>query len=299
MNTPIVIVGDSILGGRNSCKLQTSSDELYLRGFNTVSGNNPTDSARTSQGAGEIIAAVSGCVEVIEKVVSVKGRQPRYLAEIGDVVIGRITEISGNKWLVDLNSTHDGIMLLSNVAEPGGILRRRGRSDELSMHQLFDQNDLVVAEVQRISPDGVIFLHTRAAEKYGKLTSLGHLVSVPPFFIRRAKHQFLELPDYNTQLIVGMNGNIWVSQMTKNANNKSLEDHSQDDVDVRLNVARVANCVKVLGISGIKIYFKSVESIVNRSKAIGFSPYDILLLKNREALISEVYDIIGTKRLRT
>ncbi|CCW64032.1 unnamed protein product [Phytomonas sp. EM1] len=299
MNSPIVVVGDSIIGGRNGGKFQSSSDEVYLRGFNTVSGRNPTDAALTSQGTGEIIAAVSGRVEIIERVISVKGRQSRYLAEIGDVVIGRITEISGNKWLVDLNATHDGVMLLSNVAEPGGILRRRGRSDELSMHQLFDQNDLVVAEVQRISPDGVIFVHTRATEKYGKLTSLGHLVCVPPFYIRRAKHQFFDLPEYNTQLIVGMNGNIWVTQMTKHVVDNSSENRIQDDVDVRRNVARVANCVKVLGISGIKIYFKTVEGIVNRSKELGFNPYDVLLPKNREALISEVNDVLGTKRIRT
>jgi hypothetical protein len=46
----------------------------------------------------------------------------RYIGEIGDVVVGRITEVSQKKWKVDTNSTQDSILLLSSINLPGGIL---------------------------------------------------------------------------------------------------------------------------------------------------------------------------------
>lgn len=292
MLAPAVIVGDSICGSRGSAKLESSSDDVYLKGFNTVSGYNPSDLTLSCEGTGEVVAAVNGYVEVTDKVVSVKGSLARYLPEIGDVVVGRIVEVSGNKWLVDIQGSQAASMLLSNVTEPGGMLRRRGRGDELGMRQLFDQEDLVVAEVQRISPDGVVSLHTRAAEKYGKLLSVGQLVAVKPSLIKRAKHQFVSLSKYNTQLIIGMNGRIWVSSSFTKLDT-GMESES------RHNIARIANCIRILGDAGVQIYPKTVEAAVEASTTAGLSSFDILLQTNRESLVTKVRDAAGLKRVRS
>lgn len=295
MSSGVVIVGDSICGGEQGQKLSTSADEVYLRGFNTFPGNNPSDLALVHEGAGEIVAAINGHIEVTDRVVSVKGLLPRYQPEIGDVVVGRILEVTGNKWQVDVNSTQTAIMLLSNVTEPGGMLRRRGRGDELGMRQLFDQEDLVAAEVQRISPDGVVSLHTRAAEKYGRLSGSGILVNVRPSLVKRAKHQFVDLPELHAQLIIGMNGNIWVS-WKKTA--ESSADDRESEAEARQNVARIANCIKALGAAHIQVHPASIEAAVSASLEAGFSAFDVSLEKNCDALLARIHDIIGVKRRR-
>ncbi|KAK7196019.1 exosome complex exonuclease [Novymonas esmeraldas] len=295
MSSSVVIVGDSICGGEAAQKLSTSSDEVYLRGFNTFAGNHPSDLALLHEGAGEIVAAINGHVEVTDRVISVRGLLPRYQPEIGDVVVGRILEVSGNKWQVDVNSTQTAIMLLSNVTEPGGMLRRRGRGDELGMRQLFDQDDLVAAEVQRISPDGVVSLHTRAAEKYGRLSGLGVLVNVRPSLVKRAKHQFVELSDYAAQLVIGMNGNIWIYPMQPST---ASADEKENAGDTRQNVARVANCIKVLGAAQVQVHPASIEAIVAASLEAGLSAFDVSLAKHREALLARATDVVGLKHRR-
>ncbi|KAG5509337.1 hypothetical protein JKF63_06647 [Porcisia hertigi] len=294
MSSSLVIVGDSICGGSDVHKLNTTSEEVYLRGFNTFPGNNPSDLALLHEGAGEIVAAINGHVEVTDRVISVKGLLPRYQAEIGDVVVGRVLEVSGNKWRVDVNSAQAAIMLLSNVTEPGGMLRRRGRGDELGMRQLFDQDDLVAAEVQRISPDGVLSLHTRAAEKYGRLSGLGILVSVRPSLVKRAKHQFVELPDWSTQLIIGINGNIWICSTQPRVPNTDEE----NVIDVRQKVVRVANCIKALGAAQVQIHPASIKAIVSASLEASISVFDVLLDEHRDVLLAGVTELWGMKRRR-
>lgn len=277
-----VIVGDSICGGRTKNSFFASNDEVFLRGFNTVAGYNPDDSAMSFEGGGEIIAAVSGSVEVTDKVVSIKGRFSRYVPEIGDVVVGRVTEIIGNKWTVDINCSQAAVMLLSNVSEPGGILRRRGRSDELTMRQLFDQGDIIAAEVQRISPDGVPFLQSRAGHKYGRITSVGRLVSTRASLIKRSKHHFISLPEYSTNLIIGTNGNIWVSQITP-----TDSDYSEGDMtEARQSVSRVANCIKALNDRGLPISPDSIRNSVEASLTAGISSSDLLSESGKDLILS-------------
>lgn len=295
MSGEVVIVGDSICGGEGRQKLSSSADEVYLRGFHTFAGYHPSDAALAHDGAGEIVAAINGHIEVTDRVVSVKGMLPRYQPEIGDVVVGRVLEVTGNKWMVDVNSTQTAIMLLSNVTEPGGMLRRRGRGDELGMRQLFDQEDLVVAEVQRISADGVVSLHTRAADKYGLLSGFGTLVHVRPSLVKRAKHQFVTLSQHGVQLVVGMNGNIWVSRGMKEAG-EGVED--RHDGDARQNVARTANCIRLLGISNLHIHPASIEASVTASLDAGLSAFDVLLNENRDVILSKIVAELGSKRRR-
>lgn len=298
MLKPVVIVGDSICGSRNEKSAFPVSDDVFLRGFNTFAGPNPNDHALSFEGAGEIVAAVNGVVEITDRVVSVKGKLPRYLPEIGDVVVGRIAEVAGSRWVVDVNSTQMAVMLLSNVTEPGGILRRRGRGDELSMRQLFDQGDLIAAEVQRISADGVISLHTRAGEKYGKLSSLGQLVTVNPSLVKRSKHQYLTLSEPKCELVIGMNGCIWVSWKPDEAVDADTGMAAASDSEARQGACRAANCIRVLGLAGFQIHPQTIELAVEASVSAALSPFDTLLEKNRELLVSKVREGVGVKRQR-
>lgn len=95
---------------------------------------------------------------------------PRYRPEVGDLVIGRITEVQPKRWKVDCGARQDAVLMLGSVNLPGGVQRRKLESDELQMRTFFQEGDLVVAEVQAFFADGAMSLHTRSL-KYGKVRS--------------------------------------------------------------------------------------------------------------------------------
>uniref|UniRef100_A0A915PRN4 Ribosomal RNA-processing protein 4 n=1 Tax=Setaria digitata TaxID=48799 RepID=A0A915PRN4_9BILA len=80
----------------------------------------------------DLIASVAGVVEQVNKLVSVRPLKSRYNGEIGDVVIGRITEVQQKRWKVETNSRLDSTLLLSSVNLPGGELLSQGTLMKIS-----------------------------------------------------------------------------------------------------------------------------------------------------------------------
>lgn len=69
----------------------------------------------------DIRASVAGVMEQINKLISIKPLRYRYAGEIGDVVVGRIVDITQKRWKVDTNSKLDSTLLLSSINLPGGM----------------------------------------------------------------------------------------------------------------------------------------------------------------------------------
>jgi len=117
-----------------------------------------------------------------------------------------------------------------------------------------------VAEVQAFFADGAMSLHTRSL-KYGKLRN-GQLVSVPPILIRRLKSHFCSLPS-GVDLILGLNGYIWISKHVRD-NEKEGEEgfdaeavysNQNEDIDdaTRTAITRVSNIIRVLASRSVPI----------------------------------------------
>ncbi|RDB15864.1 Exosome complex component rrp4 [Hypsizygus marmoreus] len=218
-----------------------TSSQSYMRGHGTYVDNE------------EVIASVAGTVERVNKLVTVRAIRTRYNPEVGDLVVGRITEVQPRRWKVDANSRQDAVLMLSSVNLPGGVQRRKLESDELQMRTFFEEGDLLVAEVQAFFSDGAMSLHTRSL-KYGKLRN-GQLVSIPPILVRRLKSHFIALP-CGVDLILGLNGYIWVSKHVKESDQEGEEgfdteavySNQNDEIDesTRLAISRVTNIIRVL-----------------------------------------------------
>ncbi|GAA5834558.1 hypothetical protein JCM3766R1_003598 [Sporobolomyces carnicolor] len=160
----------------------------------------------------EVLASVAGTLERVNKLVSVRPLRTKYRGEVGDLVVGRIVECGPKRWKVETNGSQNAVLMLSSINLPGGVQRRKVESDELQMRSFFQEGDLLVAEVQAFFADGAMSLHTRSL-KYGKLKN-GQLVTVPPALVVRSKSHFHSLP-YGVDLIIGLNGYIWVSKTVK------------------------------------------------------------------------------------
>ena len=170
----------------------------YLRGHGTT----------LSESTGGLRASVVGTVERVSKLVSVRPPRARYAGAVGDVVVGRITEVGNKRWKVDVNARQEAVLLLGAINLPGGAQRRRTLEDQLQMRQLFAENDVVSCEVSSFYRDGGMAVQTRSL-KYGKLEN-GMLVVVPPGLVKRLKHHFVTLR-CGVNVVLGCNGYLWLT----------------------------------------------------------------------------------------
>jgi len=234
--------GDELSDDRLAYPGETlTSSQAFMRGHGTYIEND------------EMIASVAGIVERVNKLVTVRALRTRYNPEIGDLVVGRITEVQPRRWKVDANGRQDAVLMLSSVNLPGGVQRRKLESDELQMRNFFEEGDLLVAEVQAFFSDGAMSLHTRSL-KYGKLRN-GQLVTVPPNLVRRLKSHFITLP-CGVDLILALNGYIWVSKHVKENEQEGEEgfdaeavySNQNDEIDAstRSAISRVSNIIRIL-----------------------------------------------------
>ncbi|VDN02268.1 unnamed protein product [Thelazia callipaeda] len=227
--------------------VKITSNPDYMRGHGTYMRDD------------DLIASVAGAVEQVNKLISVRPVKSRYNGEIGDVVIGRITEVQQKRWKVETNSRLDSTLLLSSVNLPGGELRRKSVEDELMMREYLKEGDLISAEVQKVQIDGQLLLHTRSL-KYGKL-SQGTLVKISPYLIKRRKSHFHNLP-CGVTVIFGRNGYIWVAPIANEERNvtggytQNLEEVVP--INIRSVIARVVNCVNILAMYHIPLYDTAV-----------------------------------------
>ncbi|XP_038601513.1 exosome complex component RRP4 isoform X1 [Tachyglossus aculeatus] len=231
----LVVPGDTI-----------TTDPGFMRGHGTYMENE------------KLIASVMGCVERVNKLICVKALKTRYNGEVGDIVVGRITEVQQKRWKVETNSRLDSVLLLSSMNLPGGELRRRSAEDELAMRDFLQEGDLISAEVQAVFSDGAVSLHTRSL-KYGKLGQ-GVLAQVSPSLVKRQKTHFHDLP-CGASVILGNNGFIWIYPTSEQKEEEvggfiaNLEPISMTDREV---ISRLRNCIMCLVSQKVMLYDTSI-----------------------------------------
>jgi exosome complex component RRP4 len=153
--------GDDDAMEANALQLVSPGDIItrdvgFMRGHGTYMAGG--DASSTSA---VLTASVAGVVQRVNKLISVTPLKTKYQCEIGDVIVGRITEVQQRRWKADINARLDAALLLSSVNLMGGELRRRSEQDELAMRKYLVEGDLISAEVQNLYNDGSCTLHTR------------------------------------------------------------------------------------------------------------------------------------------
>eukprot|EP00192_Tetraselmis_astigmatica_P020732 CAMPEP_0117649254 /NCGR_PEP_ID=MMETSP0804-20121206/868_1 /TAXON_ID=1074897 /ORGANISM="Tetraselmis astigmatica, Strain CCMP880" /LENGTH=298 /DNA_ID=CAMNT_0005454967 /DNA_START=115 /DNA_END=1012 /DNA_ORIENTATION=+ len=225
-----------------------------------------------------LMATVCGVVERVNKLVSVRPLKSRYSADLGDVVVGRIIEIVGKRWKVDINARQQAQLQLSAVNLPGGAQRRRTAEDELNMRAIFREGDLITAEVQAFQVDGSVALHTRSA-KYGRLSG-GTLVKVSPNLIKRQKHHFLALdktvqwPDLGapSTSFVGAEGDVGVAPQPGGASKAA----GPVPFETREAVSRVTNSITCLSSLSLAVHPTAILDVLKLSQELQLQVKDVI-----------------------
>lgn len=195
----------------------------FLRGHGTyLSANN------------ELVASVAGVVDKVNQLISVRPLVSRYIGEVGDIVVGRVTEVGNKRWKVDVNGQQDAALVLSAVTLPGGAQRRRTYADQLQMRRFFVEDDLISAEIQEVRYDGSLSLHTRSL-RYGKLEN-GQFAAVRAPLVKRMKQHMVTLPSVGVDLILGTNGYVWISRSLAAVEGEEPADELAGSVETRVEV---------------------------------------------------------------
>eukprot|EP00096_Caligus_rogercresseyi_P005866 TRINITY_DN21914_c0_g1_i1.p1 TRINITY_DN21914_c0_g1~~TRINITY_DN21914_c0_g1_i1.p1 ORF type:complete len:328 (+),score=98.50 TRINITY_DN21914_c0_g1_i1:49-984(+) len=272
----------------------------FMRGHGTYA-------AKDEEGDEDILlASLGGIVKRVNKLIRVLPLRSIYQGEIGDVLVGRISEVQQRRWKVDVNSRLDAVLQLSSVNLPGGELRRRSSEDELAMRSYLREGDLISAEVQTLYKDGSMSIHTRSL-KYGKLEQ-GTLLKVSPSLIKRQKTHFHNLLG-GVSVILGLNGFIWLSiksslssleeeEEGNESYNKVTEGESGssalEGAEVEANnphatIARLRNVILALAGNGVLLWDTSI--IYGLKASENYEPKDLL---KRDIM----YDVAKKTRLR-
>ncbi|XP_050436351.1 exosome complex component RRP4 [Adelges cooleyi] len=234
-------------------------------------------------------ATVAGVEQNINKLVTVSPLRCRYNGEIGDVVVGRVTELVHKRWKIDINSRLDAVLLLTSIQLPGGELRRRGMEDEQSMRSYLSEGDLVSAEVHSMFADGSLSLHMRSL-KYGKLEQ-GVLVKVQSNLIKRSKNHFHNL-SAGVSVILGNNGYVWIeptSDCKKDPGGFEVDLQKVVEIGDRQTISRVRNIILALSYYKMLIYDTSIQYALEES-----NKYTVADLLTAEAC----YDVVNLTRYR-
>ncbi|GIX63517.1 exosome complex component RRP4, putative [Babesia caballi] len=132
-------------------------------------------------------ASYLGTFKRVNQLAYVDPLHGKYLAQVGDVVVGVVQKIGGNCWYIDIGSSMRVQLSILQVNTEELANRRKLDEDVYEMRNIFDIGDVISCEVQRVSSNGTVLLQTRTST-YGRLTG-GLLVKVKPnLLLRQSKH---------------------------------------------------------------------------------------------------------------
>ncbi|MBI2583870.1 MAG: RNA-binding protein [Candidatus Aenigmarchaeota archaeon] len=130
-----------------------------------------------------------------------------YSPKRGDGVIGKITDIIFQKWIVDINSPYEAVLPLSDAVEGFVDLTKE------DLTRYFDYGDIIFAEISNVNRQKQVQLSMRSP-KCRKLWG-GRLIKVTPAKVPRIigrQGSMVEMIKKltGTQIVVGQNGIVWV-----------------------------------------------------------------------------------------
>jgi exosome complex component RRP4 len=161
----------------------------------------------------KIISQVIGLVTIKDNQISVVSLKGKYIPRVGDLVIGKVTDVSLSTWVVDIASPYPGIL------RPASSLNKRFDPVKDRTSKIFDVGDVLVAKVFTYDRTRDPQLTLRNDSRQGPGPYLGKLIggrvievspSKIPRLIGRRGSMISTIKQYtNCRMIVGQNGRVW------------------------------------------------------------------------------------------
>ena len=168
-----------------------------------VGNDNNLPGEGTRRDGGNIIAERYGLLDEHDKLVKIIPLSGVFIPRRGNVIIGKVEDITFNGWLCDIDSAHSSFLPVSEV--PRYI-------DKHHLGEFLDIGDFFSAKITSVKAKGIdLSLDSRGL---GKLEG-GIVISVNPNKVPRVigrSGSMIKLikDSTNTRITVGQNGFIWI-----------------------------------------------------------------------------------------
>lgn len=155
----------------------------------------------------KVVSMQLGMVDVNGRLVKVMALSGNYVPKQGDVVIGRVNDMSYTSWFVDIGYANDAVLGLRDATTD---FIERGA--ELSAY--FDIGDLIVTKITNVTRSKMVDL-TMKGPGLRKLVG-GRILKVSPAKVprivgKRGSMITMVTTATNCQITVGQNGRVWIS----------------------------------------------------------------------------------------
>ena len=199
-------------------KLNVKEREICVPGQVLAEGMDYIPSEHTYREKEDIIANSLGLVNVEGRAIKVIPLVGKYVPQIGDLVIGKVVDMSMSNWFVDIGFMYDAGLSIREVPE----FIDRGAD----LTQFYGFNDFILAKVVNVVRSKMVDLSTKGPGLH-KLTG-GRVVKITPFKVPRVigkQGSMITMikEKTNCKIIVGQNGIIWLNG----------EDFKSEDVAIR------------------------------------------------------------------
>ncbi|MEM2131055.1 MAG: exosome complex RNA-binding protein Rrp4 [Candidatus Woesearchaeota archaeon] len=159
-----------------------------------------------------IYASKLGLLKIEGKVLKIIPLSGKYLPKTGDVIIGKIKDVSINGWSVDTNSAYSAMLSMKDGTSD---FVRRG-SD---LTKYFDIGDYILTKIINVTSQNLIDL-TMKGPGLRKLEQ-GRILKVAPSKVPRIIGKQGSMVSMlkkatNTNIIVGQNGIVWIRGLNPN-----------------------------------------------------------------------------------
>lgn len=156
---------------------------------------------------GKVCSKVVGVVDKKDDLIFVMPLSGIYDPKSGDGVIGRVSDVTFSKWIIDINAPYDAVLPLSEATEEFVDLSKT----DLTSYYSF--GDLVFGKISNVTNSKSVQL-TMKDRQCRKLRG-GRIINVTPSKVPRIigrKGSMVEMikDKTGTQIVVGQNGVVWV-----------------------------------------------------------------------------------------
>jgi len=180
-----------------------SKREIVIPGEVIVSGEDYLPGEGTEKRENNIVAMRYGLAEEQNKLIKVIPLSGVYEARRGNVIIGRVENLTFNGWIIDIGSAMNGFL---SVAE---VPRYVNKND---IAEIMDIGDMVVAKVWSVKRKGIdLSLKSRGLGKLedGMIIKINSK-KVPRVIGKEGSMVSLIKNETNCNITVGQNGFIWI-----------------------------------------------------------------------------------------
>lgn len=181
--------------------------QIVIPGETIASGENYLPGEGTEKRGGDIIAIRYGLAEEMNKLVKVIPLSGVYLPRRGNVVIGKVENITFNGWVVDIGTSETAFLPLSETPR---FVNKNG------LDEILDIGDMLTAKINEINKRGVdLTIKMRGLGKIEEGIIMKINSNKVPRVIGKEGSMINIIKDETgCNITVGQNGIIWIQGNT-------------------------------------------------------------------------------------